>query len=59
IKQNNTKVRLVYGIHDRIILSSVGEKFRIGIEDHCDINLIHSGHQVLHEKHAEEILESL
>jgi len=59
IKQQHTEVRLVYGIHDRIILSSVGEKFRSGIEDHCDINLIHSGHQVLHEKHAEEILESL
>lgn len=59
IKQHHTEVRLVYGIHDRIILSSVGEKFRCGIEDHCEINLIHSGHQVLHEKHVGEILESL
>ncbi|HRF18425.1 MAG TPA: alpha/beta fold hydrolase, partial [Chitinophagaceae bacterium] len=59
IKQNNTKVRLVYGIHDRIILSSVGEKFRRGMEDYCDVNIIHSGHQVLHEKHAREIIESL
>lgn len=59
IKQNNTKVRLVYGIHDRIILSSVGEKFRRGMEDYCDVNIIHSGHQVLHEKHVEEILPAL
>lgn len=59
IKEQQTATRLVYGIHDRIILSSVGEKFRSGIEDHCDINIIHSGHQVLHEKHVGEILESL
>jgi pimeloyl-ACP methyl ester carboxylesterase len=59
IKQNKTAVRLLYGIHDRIILSSVGEKFRSEIEDHCDIKIIHSGHQVLHEKHIKEILPSL
>ncbi len=59
ITQYKTKIRLVYGIHDRIILSSVGEKFRSGIEDHCEINIIHSGHQVLHEKHVQEILPAL
>jgi pimeloyl-ACP methyl ester carboxylesterase len=59
IKENKTSVRLVYGKHDRIILSSVGEKFRNGIEEHCTISVIHSGHQVLHEKHVEEILPAL
>jgi pimeloyl-ACP methyl ester carboxylesterase len=59
INHNKTKIRLVYGIHDRIILSSVGEKFRCGIEDHCEISIIHSGHQVLHEKHVQEILPAL
>jgi len=59
IKQQKTKVRLIYGIHDRIILSSVGEKFRQGIEKQCSISIIHSGHQVLHEKHVREILPAL
>lgn len=56
VKQYNTPVRLVYGKHDRIILSSVGEKFRKGIEKQCSIKVIHSGHQVLHEKYVSEIL---
>lgn len=59
IRYNNTPVHLIYGIHDRIILSSVGEKFRKGIEQYCSISLIHSGHQVLHEKHVREILPAL
>jgi pimeloyl-ACP methyl ester carboxylesterase len=59
IKRENIPVRLIYGKHDRIILSSVGEKFKKGIEEQCTIALIHSGHQVLHEKHVEEILPAL
>ena len=59
IEENKTPVKLVYGKHDRIILSSVGEKFRKGIEEHCTMTVIHSGHQVLHEKHIEEILPAL
>ncbi len=58
-RKNKTPVRLVYGKHDRIILSSVGEKFKKGIEEHCTLTVIHSGHQVLHEKHIEEILPAL
>ncbi len=59
VLQHKTPVRLVYGIHDRIILSSVGEKFKRGIEEYCTLTIIHSGHQVLHEKHVEEILPAL
>ena len=59
IGKNKTVVRLVYGMHDRIILSSVGEKFRKGIEKQCTLTVIHSGHQVLHENHVEEILPPL
>lgn len=58
-REKNTPVRLVYGKHDRIILSSVGERFKKGIEDQCEIKIIHSGHQVLHEKHVEELLPIL
>lgn len=59
IRENKTPVRLIYGNHDRIILSSVGQKFRKGIEEHCIITVIQSGHQVLHEKHVDEILPAL
>ncbi len=59
IRNNKTEVRLIYGKHDRIILSSVGEKFKKGIEEHCTLSVIHSGHQVLHEKHAAEIVPAL
>ncbi len=59
INENKTAVRLVYGKHDRIILSSVGEKFKTGIEEQCTLTVINSGHQVLHEKHAGEIMKAL
>ncbi len=59
ISKNATRVKLIYGKHDRIILSPVGERFRKGIEDHCELLVIHSGHQVLHEKHISEILPAL
>jgi pimeloyl-ACP methyl ester carboxylesterase len=59
IWKNDIQTRLVYGKHDRIILSSVGEKFKKGIEAQCTLSVIHSGHQVLHEKHIDEILPAL
>ena len=59
IRKQATPVRLVYGRHDRIILSSVGEKFRKGIEEYSTLTIIESGHQVLHEKYAKEIIECL
>jgi pimeloyl-ACP methyl ester carboxylesterase len=59
IQQHATPVRLLYGKHDRIIISSVGQKFRKGIEEHCILAIIPSGHQVLHEKHAADIVRGL
>lgn len=59
VVKQNTPVKLIYGKHDRIILSSVGDKFRKGIEKQCTLSVIPSGHQVLHEKHAEDIVRSL
>lgn len=59
IKENKTPVSILYGKHDRIILSSVGAKFKRGIENECNLRIIQSGHQVLHEKHIEEILPAL
>ncbi|HEY6502718.1 MAG TPA: alpha/beta hydrolase [Chitinophagaceae bacterium] len=59
IRANKTPVRLVYGKHDRIILPARGEKFMKGVEEYCTLSVIHSGHQVLHEKHVAEILPAL
>lgn len=59
IAAHNIPVRILYGRHDRIILSSVGERFRKGIEGQCIIQVIPAGHQVLHEKHVEEIVVAL
>jgi pimeloyl-ACP methyl ester carboxylesterase len=59
IRKNNTRVHLIYGQHDRIILPVRGEHFRKGIEKYCTLEVITSGHQVLHAKHATEIVTSL
>jgi pimeloyl-ACP methyl ester carboxylesterase len=59
VRDNKTPVRLLYGKHDRIILPSVGEKFQKEIEPYCTLSIISSGHQVLHEKHVKEIMQSL
>jgi pimeloyl-ACP methyl ester carboxylesterase len=59
IQQNQTPVAIVYGSHDRIILSSVGKRFQQGIENYCSIEIIESGHQVLHEKHVADIIKYL
>jgi pimeloyl-ACP methyl ester carboxylesterase len=59
IRSNSTITRLVYGKHDRIILPVRGEKFQSGIEENCQISIIHSGHQVLHERHVAELIPTL
>jgi len=59
VLKHKTPFRLVYGKHDRIILPEHGEKFRKGIEMHCNVSVIESGHQVLHEKHVNDILRQL
>lgn len=59
VKLQSTPVELLYGKFDRIILPSVGEKFSKGIEAHCRISIIRSGHQLLHEHHLAEILPRL
>ncbi len=59
VRDNKTPVRLIYGKHDRIILPARGEKFINGMEENGVLMIIPSGHQVLHEKHAQEILQAL
>ena len=59
ICRHHTPVRLLYGKHDRIIVTSVGNKFMKGIESCCTLREINCGHQVLHEKHSKEILNAI
>lgn len=59
VRQHKTPVRLIYGQHDRIILPVRGEQFKKGIEEYTVLRVIESGHQVLHEKHADEIILAL
>lgn len=56
---NKTRVKLLYGKYDRIILPSRGEKFQQGIEPYCELILLNSGHQVLHEKYQQEIVSAM
>lgn len=59
IRITQTPVKLVYGKHDRIILARRAGKFTAGIEKFAELKIIESGHQVLHEKHAEEIVNAI
>jgi Predicted hydrolases or acyltransferases (alpha/beta hydrolase superfamily) len=52
-------VRLLYGKYDRIIRPERGEKFRDGIESFCTLQVIQAGHQLLQEKHVQEIIRLL
>lgn len=59
IQQYRIPVHLVYGKHDRIILPTGARKLQKGMEEYCSLDIIASGHQVLHSKHARDILKSL
>lgn len=59
IRDGRIPTRLIYGCHDRIILSSVGERFCRKTGSCCQVRVIASGHQVLHEKHGAEILQAM
>jgi pimeloyl-ACP methyl ester carboxylesterase len=58
IQQNQATLRLLYGIHDRIILLSPANRFMENI-DNAKIELLECGHQVLHPKNAADIVASL
>jgi pimeloyl-ACP methyl ester carboxylesterase len=58
IGQHRVTVRLLYGKHDRIILASPAERFIKGLND-ARITMLDCGHQVLHQKNAEQIVNAL
>ncbi|THU41780.1 alpha/beta hydrolase [Niastella caeni] len=57
IRSHQLPVRLLYGQYDRIIRHERGEKFRSGIESFCTLHIIQTGHQVLQEKYANQIIQ--
>lgn len=59
IRESEISIALLYGKFDRIIRVEPAERFRKGIEPFCNIEIIHSGHQVLKEKNIPVILKWL
>lgn len=57
IRTHQIPVRLLYGQYDRIIRFERGEKFRKGIDSFCTLHIIQTGHQVLQEKHVNQIIQ--
>ncbi|HEY0678052.1 MAG TPA: alpha/beta hydrolase [Chitinophagaceae bacterium] len=58
IRKHKIAVELLYGKYDRIIGTERGRKFAEGI-DSCRIEVLNCGHQVLHEKNADAIINAL
>ena len=58
IKQYSIPVRLVYGRHDRIIVSTPAEDFIRGL-DNAEIVTLDCGHQVLHSRNAKDIVNAV
>jgi pimeloyl-ACP methyl ester carboxylesterase len=56
IRSNNIQLRLLYGKFDKVIRHKNAEKFMIGIESNCILSIINSGHELLKEKNADEII---
>jgi pimeloyl-ACP methyl ester carboxylesterase len=52
IQTNRIPVRLLYGKHDRIITPGKGRKFCKGLGDLCQLQIVDTGHQVVHSKNA-------
>jgi pimeloyl-ACP methyl ester carboxylesterase len=56
IRSNNIQLRLLYGKFDKVIRHKNAEKFINGIESNCILSIINSGHELLKEKNADEII---
>lgn len=55
IIKDKIAVRMLFGLQDKIILSSSGRKFRRGMEDYASVKVINESHYILKESHAETI----
>ena len=50
---------MLFGLDDKIILSSSGRKFRKGVEDYVSVKVIRESHYLLKETNADIIGELL
>ena len=55
IIKDKIPVRMLFGLQDKIILSSSGRKFRRGMEEYASVKVINESHYILKESHAETI----
>ena len=59
IRAHKTAFRLIYGRYDKIILPVRGELFCKDTGEYCSIRILETGHQLLQEKYAGEIIDAL
>lgn len=59
IRSQNISIQLVYGQYDRIIRPGKGERFRRGIENHCALLVLPTGHQLLQPENLEIIQKAI
>lgn len=55
IRERNIPVRMLYGKHDRIILSKRAGHFYRDLERYCHLHVIDAGHNILQKKYADII----
>lgn len=59
LHRHQTPITLVFGKNDPVIQSSLGEDFRQHAKSEIGLEILDSGHQLLHEKHARQICSLL
>ncbi len=59
IVKERLPIRMLFGLQDKIILSSSGRRFRSGIEDFASVRVVNESHYLLQPRHAEIIRELL
>lgn len=55
VKQQRKHVSILFGKHDSVILTKKGLAFSKGVEDFVMVKEIEAGHQLMKEKHRQEI----
>jgi pimeloyl-ACP methyl ester carboxylesterase len=58
INRHNIPVHLIYGRYDTIIPQTPGEKFFHGLKTRKNMEVLETGHQVLHVRNAQYIAEA-
>ncbi len=59
INERNSRVDLFFGKFDVLMRPSLGDKFKRGLGDNCEVHVIQTGHQLISEKNLEVISKLL